>query len=134
MKVIIFTRLFKKRNLTALKAFLHPIFMVASGVLSGTLVVEITNEGRLLWGSAFKAYSFWLLMIFVIVNGYYIKHLYGEEVIVSNFKDKEYCWAYIRSRNIPALAERYNTLLKEGRGIEELIEIENQLHRWLNTK
>lgn len=120
----------KKLKAAQLDIFLHPLFVVMGSVLSGALIHEINHDGDLVWKSAIYTKIFWAIIVYLLIYAWVIKNIYYEERFIERFKDKDYCLGYMRSRNLPALADEYHKRLKKG-DTSDLIEIETLLNRWL---
>ncbi len=102
----------------AVKVSFNAILPIFTGVLSGTFVAEITVNGALEWREFYKSYSFYGLLVVVAVIYLYNKTLYGQQIEVERFSDKEYCMAYVRSKCLPEAAARFQELIRTGNGSE----------------
>jgi len=85
-----------------------------SGVLSGAFISEISTPIGLDWGSFYRKWSFYGLLILTVLTYFYHKTVYGCETDILRFADDEYCLAYMRSLCLPAAAERYNEMIRRG--------------------
>lgn len=96
-------------------AFVVPL---VAGVLSGLFVAEMSTDGIILWGSFYKAKSFYGLIALALCMYFYNKAIYVHERELSRFLDADYCTAYMRSKCLPEAAERYKQLIRSGDGGE----------------
>jgi len=93
---------------------------IVSGILCGTLVTEITVDGKLQWAQLLSAYSFYGLLVLSVLFYAFNKAVYVREVNILRFADNEFCLAYIRSQCLPEAAERYKLLIRSGEGTGDL--------------
>jgi len=100
------------------RALVPTILSVAIGVLSGSLVTEITTPRGLDWSHVHSTVSFYGLILSTVLQGMYAKLLYGYEQEVLKFADTEYCIAYLRARCLPELAARAQERIRNGEGGE----------------
>ena len=108
-------------------AFLVPI---AAGILSGTFVTEITVNGIISWALFYNSKSFYGLVGLSLCMYFYNKAVFLFEQRVSQFSDKTYCTAYVRSKCLPEAAERYKELIRTG-NYGELTQAMNELKKAL---
>lgn len=118
----------KKWILTPLgKTIVFVSSVIISGILCGTFVTEITVNGTLYWKKFNSTISFYLLVLYVVILYLYNRFIYVREKDIFNFLDEDYCKAYIRSRSLPAMMLRFESIIENGQNSSELIEIQNQL-------
>lgn len=48
-----------------------------------------------------------------------------------NFIDLDYCKAYVRSKSLPAMMDRFETIIRSGQSSSDLVEIQNQLEEMI---
>jgi hypothetical protein len=96
------------------KTFFLVVIPALVGVLSGTLVAEITVAGQLDWSLIFRAGSFYCLSVVVLLSYLYYRAIYLHEREVLRFLDDDYCRAYMRSKCLPEAAERYKASIRAG--------------------
>lgn len=101
-----------------LKTILSVIVPIASGVLCGTFVLEITDAGELVWAKFYETRSFYALLGLTLLMYWYNRAVYLYEKEVHRFLDSDYCIAYMRSKCLPEAAERYKELIRNGTGGE----------------
>ena len=101
-----------------IKTVFSSALAIASGVLSGTFVTEITTSSGIAWLTFYKAYSFYGLLVLMVVIYFYNRATYLYERNIRNFSDDDYCIAYMRSKCLPEAAEKYKAFIREGRGGE----------------
>ena len=102
------------------KTFFSTIIPIVVGVLSGTLVSEITIDGAVTWKHTYKAISTYGLILVSIISYHYYKTVYLHEKSIEKFLDDDYCRAYMRSKCLPEAAERYKESIRTGNGGELL--------------
>ena len=91
---------------------------MASGVLSGSFIVEITGSNGLEWNTFYTSYSFYGLGFLCLVMYIYNRWYYQHEKRVDRFLDDDYCRAYMRSQCLPEAAKRYRERIRSGDGGE----------------
>ena len=96
-------------------AFVLPILC---GVLSGTLVMEITRSNVIDWTLLKTAKSAYGLLLLILVIYKYNRAIYRREKEIARFLDNDYCVAYMRSQCLPQAAERFKRLIRDGQGGE----------------
>ena len=112
-----------------LRTFFSVIIPVASGILSGSFIVEITGSNSLEWSTFYTSYSFYGLGVLCLVMYIYNRLCYQHEKMIDRFLDDDYCIAYMRSQFLPEAAKRYKERIRSGDGgemqkaMEELKEI-----------
>ena len=101
-----------------IKTIISVSSIIISGILCGIFVAEITINGTIQIRCFYKTYSFYCLFIYIIMVYLYYRFLYVAENKILDFKDIDYCNAYVKSKCLPALTERYAELIKNGKSIE----------------
>ena len=111
------------------KTFFSTVIPICSGVLSGTFVAEISGPNGFVWRSFYLTKSFWALVVLSLLMYFYNRMVYLHEREIKRFLDNDYCKAYMRSKCLPEVAEKYKQLIRDGRGgelkraMEELVQI-----------
>lgn len=100
------------------KAVVPALLAAAIGVLSGSLITEITTSSGLAWSGVLRTFSFYALLALAILQALYGRLLYQEESDVLRFSDEQYCIAYLRSKCLPEMASRYQEMIRSGQGGE----------------
>jgi hypothetical protein len=100
------------------KTVFQAVLPIVAGIFSGTFTAEITTPAGLDWGGTHKTYSLYVLIFLIGVIYLYHKTLYRREVDVLSFSDDEYCVAYMRSKCLPAAAQKYRDMIENGSGDE----------------
>jgi len=113
-----------------LKASIPALLSAGIGVLTGTLVVQITStNGVLIWKYLFRSSSFYGLALVVLAQILLSRSVYISERNILRFADNEYCIAYLRSKCLPEAAAKYQEMIKNGdggdfkRAMDEIAEI-----------
>jgi hypothetical protein len=88
------------------------------GILSGAFIAEISGPAGLRWGTFYLQKSFYALVVLAILTYLWNRLIYSYEKDILRFADEEYCLAYMRSRCLPAAAERYTVMILNGEGGE----------------
>lgn len=112
------------------KTMFFVVMPLIAGVLSGTFVSEITEANVLQWRLFYKAWSFYGLVLLVVIIYFYNRAVYLREIEIMKFSDADFCVAYMRSKCLPEAAEKYKEMIKNGHG-GELIQIMNELKKSL---
>ena len=102
----------------ALRTLFSVVIPVATGILSGSFIVEITASNGLDWRSFYASQSFYGLVFICWVMYVFNRACYRHEKQVHRFLDSDYCIAYMRSKCLPEAAERYKELIRSGHGGE----------------
>ncbi len=105
--------------------------VILSGIFCGTFVTEITVEGALVWSGFYKTVSFYLIIGYCVILYLYNKFIYIQEKNMMNFLDEDYCKAYIRSKSLPIMMEKFEDIIRSGQNSSELVEIQNQLEEFI---
>jgi hypothetical protein len=105
-------------ELPTAKALIPAMLAAATGVLSGTLVTEITTPAGLAWSQVYKTYSLYGLLLLTMVQVAYSRLIYETERDILRFSDSEFCVAYLRSKCLPEMAARYQEIIRTGEGGE----------------
>ncbi len=100
------------------KALISTVLAAAIGVLSGSFVTEITTLAGLEWGRFHKTWSVYGLLAVTAAQVVYSRLLYNYEIEIMKFLDGDYCIAYLRSKCLPEVAEKYKTRIRNGQGGE----------------
>jgi len=103
--------------------------VLISGILCSAFVTEISLNGKLIWKSFYKAYTFWGLILYSILIYLYNRFIYKFEKNMMNFLDDDYCKAYIVQSCLPELIDKYKNDLKSGKVGGELIDISKELKK-----
>lgn len=101
-----------------IRAIIPSLLAAAIGVLSGSLVTEITTPKGLAWNTVHHTFSFYGLIALTFVQVAYSRLMYESDRDVVRFAESEYCIAYLRSRCLPEMANRYQELSRSGEGGE----------------
>lgn len=101
-----------------LKTFFASIIPILTGVMSALFIMEISTPEGIEWQSFYKAFSFYVLLILVLVVYSYNKAIYLYEKSIARFMDNDYCIAYMRSQCLPEAAEKYKQSIRDGQGGE----------------
>ena len=101
-----------------------------AGIFSAIFITEITAPTGMDWAGFYKARSFYVLLVLTAFIYLYNKEAIRFEKNILNYKDTEYCMAYVRSKYIPEAADRYRKLISEGR-VEELRQAMDEVQRLL---
>lgn len=112
------------------KTMFFVVMPVIAGVLSGTFVSEITDAKGLQWSLFYKAWSFYGLVLLVIIIYFYNRAVYLHEIEIMKFSDADFCVAYMRSKCLPEAAEKYKEKIRNGEG-GELLEVMAELKKIL---
>lgn len=91
---------------------------LASGVVCGAFVNEITTASGLAWSSFYQKTSFYGLVLLGIFLVIFNRSVYARDRDVTRFADVDYCRAYMRSQLLPELADRYKKDIRTGSGGE----------------
>jgi hypothetical protein len=102
------------------KTLIGVFSLVIFSVLSGTFTVEITKNGVLEWNLFFRSVSFYLLLILIILMYFYFRFFYTLEKSIHDFKDDNYCKAYMRKECLPELAKKVNKMIKTGKDSQDV--------------
>lgn len=94
------------------------VIPIATGILSGTFIVEITGTTGLDWSSFYTSQSFYGLVLICLFMLIYNRACYKHEKEILQFLDADYCIAYMRSKCLPEAADRYKELIRSGQGGE----------------
>jgi hypothetical protein len=97
--------------------------VIVSGVLSGVLVTEITVNNKIDWELLPKSKSFYFILLLLFLVYIYNKLLH--EGKINEYKDKEFCRAYIRRESLPVLAKKTSELIKKGQNPQDLKDIDS---------
>ncbi|MDB9510459.1 hypothetical protein PN499_04595 [Kamptonema animale CS-326] len=97
--------------------------VIVSGVLSGTLVTEITINSKIDWKLIYKSTSFYFILLLLFLVYIYNKFLH--EGKINEYKDKEFCRAYLRREALPELAKKNSELIKKGQNPQDLKDIDS---------
>lgn len=108
--------------------FESPIFLAAIdvlltalvGVFSGTLVTEITIDGKIAWHTWNTCFSFYALLFTLVLIILYKRMIIETSNSIMQFMDKDYCVAYARSQMLPEAAKRAREKIRDGNGGELL--------------
>jgi len=100
------------------KTFCGFVLPILSGILSGTLIAEISTPNGLDWKLTLSAKSTYGIIILSIIIYKYNRALFLREKEIRQFSDKEYCLAYMRSKCLPEAAEKYKERIRSGKGGE----------------
>ena len=109
------------------------IFVVSAmlaGIFSGIFVAEMTAETGIVWQDFYKTKSFYVLLFLTVLIYLYNREAFLYERNILNFKDTEYCIAYVRSKCIPEAADRYRNLISDGK-VDELEQAMDEVKRLL---
>lgn len=87
---------------------------VLGGILSNTLVTEMTTPQGIAWASFYSAFSFWALLVVCLATFLFHRILHSYETEISAFKDADFCVAYARSQLIPAQVEAATQAIGRG--------------------
>jgi len=109
------------------KTIIFVASVILSGILCSAFVTEITGQGKLRWTYFYKSYSFYAIIIYIIILYFYNKFIYVKEKDIMMFLDQDYCKAYIKSRSLPAMMTKYEEMINQGQTSNELVEIQSQL-------
>ncbi len=110
------------------KTFVGVFSIVIFGILSGAFIAEITINGKIEWGSFYKATSFYLLLFCCLLMYFYFRLQFNFEESIEKFKDDEYCKAYMRKQCLPEMAKKTNKLIKKGRDKNQLKDLMSDLN------
>jgi hypothetical protein len=91
---------------------------IICGILTGAFVAEISGPAGLQWGTFYWRKSFYALLLVGLLTYFFNLMVYKYEKDILRFADREYCLAYMRSRCLPAAAERYTAMILSGNGGE----------------
>lgn len=102
------------------------VSLVVFGVLCGSFIFEITREGNLNWSYFYKAKSFYAILLSCFLVYLYYRFIFKDgEIKVNDFKDDDYCKAYMRREFLPELARKGRELIKsetDTKKIKKIIE------------
>jgi hypothetical protein len=84
-------------------------------------------DGKIHWERAFQTTTLYLILAYTFILYLYNKFIYEADKNIMNFIDQDYCKAYIRSKSLPALMDRYTKLLKKGQSTSDLVECQNRI-------
>ena len=101
-----------------MKTFASVSNVILCGVLSGAFIAEISEPTGLQWKTFYWRKSFYGLVVLALFTYLYNRMVYSSEKDILRFADEEYCLAYMRSRCLPAAAERYSVMILTGNGGE----------------
>ena len=90
----------------------------------------ITNNANINNSSFTKSTSFYSLVTLSILIYLYNRELMKYENNILNYKDSEFCIAYVRSKCIPEVAEHYKKLISEGK-VDDLEKAMTEVQRLL---
>jgi len=108
------------------KTLFSVIFPLAAALLSGMFVYDISDENGIVWIKFYQSWTFYGLLILIILIYIYNRALYRHNRDIMRFSDTTFCIAYMRSQLLPEAAERYKEMIRSGSG-SEFAEITNQL-------
>jgi hypothetical protein len=100
------------------KALIPALLSVGIGVLSGSLITEITSASELKWSEAPRTISFWGLFLLTGAQIIFSRWVYEIDRDVMKFAETTYCVAFIRSRLLPEVAIRFGEQIRNGEGGE----------------
>jgi len=94
--------------------------LIIASILSNTFVAEITIDSAIHWNLFYKTKSFYFLLIFVFLIYFYYRFLWSIDKSIADFKDDEYCKAYMRRECLPEYTKKINELIKSGKDAKEV--------------
>ena len=103
---------------------------IIAAILAGAFVTEITVSGTIQWSHFFKTLSFYGLVFQSILVYGYQRFLFSYERKVEKFADAVYCKAYMMSKCLPEMADKYIQMIRNGQG-GELEQAMDELRRSL---
>jgi len=89
---------------------------IIAAILAGTFVTEITVNGTIQWSQFYKTLSFYGLALQSILVYGYQRFLFSYERKVEKFADAVYCKAYVMSKCLPEMADKYIQMIRNGQG------------------
>lgn len=98
--------------------------------INGIILIEQNNSFPFYISNIFKTKSFYALILIMLLLYLYQRNLFKFETDILNFKDSEYCMAYLRSKCLPEMAEKYKNAIRNGSG-DELLQAADVLQRAL---
>ena len=88
-----------------IKTIVGIVLPIIAGVLSGVLIIELTNtDGNIVWSLWHEAGSFYALVAICLIVGVYHYGAYSFEKNILLYMDDEYCEAYVRSQCLPEVS------------------------------
>ena len=100
------------------KTIVFAISVILSGILCSTFVAEITTPDGLQWGAFYRKWSFWAIVVFLIVVFLYNRFIYRVEKSVEKFMDDNYCKAYIIRSCMQDIVEKAKVEVNSTKGIK----------------
>ena len=111
------------------KTIVFAISVVQSGILASAFVSEISHPDGLHWSEFYSKWSFWLILIYLVIVGIYNYFIYQIDVSVEKFMNKEYSRAYLFRACLPDFVEKCREEIKNGSGLEGV----KNLNEFLNN-
>ena len=87
---------------------------IVAAVLAGTFVTEITVNNALDWKLFYRTWSFYGLVLQSLGVYAYNRFIFTRDRQIERFAEAEYCKAYVMSKCLPELAERYAQNIRNG--------------------
>lgn len=110
----------KIKNSPLFKTIIGVSSLIIAGILSNTFVAEITIDSEIHLNLFYKTKSFYFLLIFIVLIYFYYRFLWSIDKSTADFKDDEYCKAYMRKECLPQYAKKINELIKSGKDANEV--------------
>jgi hypothetical protein len=111
------------------KTIVFGVSVILSGVLCSAFVAEITTKEGLIWGDFYKKWTFWFIVLYLIIVFYYNVFIYRAEKSVEKFMDANYSKAYIIRSCMQDIVEKAKVEVNSTKGIkgaEHLMEFLNK--------
>ena len=111
------------------KTIVFGISVFLSGILCSAFVAEITTKDGLLWGDFYKKWTFWFIVLYLLLVFSYNVFIYRAEKSVEKFMDENYCKAYVIRSCMQDIVEKAKDEINSTKGIkgaEHLIEFLNK--------
>jgi hypothetical protein len=109
------------------------IDVLATTIISfftGLLTFDITKDGEIIWTDLYRSWSCYILILSISLYCIYTKLTYDIDKDIQKFKDDDFCRAYVRSKCIPALANKYSDMIKNG-NLDDLKQARSEVDRIL---
>jgi hypothetical protein len=113
-----------------IKTIISIFIPILIGIMTGFYTIKITTICGFDFKKSFKEIIFYILVILIILNCLYNYFVYKYEKNSSQFSNKNYCIAYMRSQLIPEMAETYKKKIKNGQ-ITDLEDVMKSFERSL---
>lgn len=98
-----------------LRTLVDVFSLLVFSILSGWFMIEITENGQIMWSMFYKSTSFYLMILSSFLMYFYLRLKFDDIESTERYKDKDYCLAFMRKHNLPAIVKRQSDIVKNGK-------------------